>query len=683
MAKPALALASLRAPQPLLLSAVSMSEELSRPFEFEVEALAENLLEHPEELLAQPVGLSLTLGDGTSQRHFHGIVTSIALQGTAGRRFAYRLQLRPWLWLLTKRTDIRIFQKLTVEQITRQVMQHYGGDHRFELAGTNEPLDYCVQYRETDFDFVSRLFEQEGIYYFFEHEEDKHILVLTDDASAHRPFPGAEQITYRHGLLDRSVNDCISDWQVAQELRPTRSMLRDYDFTRPSVDLTQSDELGDRRSPAELDTYDYPGLYTSAGEGRRRASLRAQEQQSLQERIAGAGDSRLIACGHRFRLDGAPAHGQGEYVFASTRITATVAGSESGQGDARFQCAFTAFEASTPYRPARRTPRPVVSGPQTATVVGPAGEEIYTDEHGRVKLHFHWDRLGKRDQDSSCWVRVAQPLAGDGFGFMALPRIGQEVVVDFLEGDPDRPLVTGRVYNGAHSPPYALPEHKTVATMKSRSTPGGTAQAFNELRFEDKAGEEYVWLQAQKDLFVEIEADRHVHVGNDEYRIVERHLKEEIKGRVDRTVAQDVKEQVQGQVALVIDQDSAIEVKGQYGLKVTGDLAMQTQAGASLKAGGNWDAKVGANLGIDAAANVHIKAGANIVIEAGAMITLKAGGASVVVGPAEVAITGAMVRVNSGGSPGAGAGSSPKAPKQAEAPQKPEQPADKLTHMKG
>jgi len=683
MSTSALPLVELHAPQPLLFSAMTVSEELARPFRMELTALSEQALAAPESLLAQPVGVSVLLGDGRTQRHFHGLVSSIALQGTQGRRYAYRLVLRPWLWLLTHRSDIRIFQNLSVDAIVRQVLQPYSGNFRFDLSDSYAPVEYCVQYRETDFNFVSRLLEEDGLYYFFEHEKDKHTLVVTDHVSAHRAFPGAERITYRQTQLDRVDNDCINEWQLMQKLRPIKATLRDFDFTKPDLDLTQAGELGQAHASAKLDSYDYPGGYLTPDEGSRRSSLRAQEQQSLQEQFAGSGDVRELATGHRFRLQGGPPHGQGEYVAASTQITLRAAGAESGQTDASFHCAFTAFDTKTAFRPGRLTPRPVVHGPQTATVVGPGGEEIYTDEHGRVKLHFHWDRLGNRDENSSCWVRVSQPLAGDGFGFLALPRIGQEVVVSFIEGDPDRPLVTGRVYNGTHSPPYKLPDNKSVATMKSRSTPRGSAETFNELRFEDKKGEEYVWLQAQKDLFVKVEADRHTHVGNDEFRIVEHNVREEIKGKVDRSTKGDVRETVQGNVAQTIDSDHAAEVKGQYGLKVTGELSMQTSAGASLKTSANWDAKVGANMGVDVAANIHIKAGANVVIEAGAMITLKAGAASVVVGPANVAITGALVQINSGGSPGSGGGAAPKAPKAVDAPEKPEVPADLLTHLKG
>ncbi len=676
-------LVEVHAPTPLIFSELSAVEELGRPFEINLLALSATALNAPEELLAQPIALGLLLGT-EKHRHFHGLVASIALEGMSARRYAYRLVLRPWFWLLSQRTDIRIFQKLSVDAILRKVLQPYSGNFRFELAETYAPFEYCVQYRETDLDFASRLMEQEGLYYHFEHEQDKHVMVITDHVSSHREFPDAAQIPYRHGLLDKAEADCITDWKVVQELRPTKSTLRDYDFEKPTLDLTQKGDLGERHAPTELETYDYPGLYLTGSDGQRRATLRAQEQQTLQARIAGGGDSRVVACGRRFQLRDAPPHGTGDYIVASTRIHITASSAQSGDAtDARFNCSFVAFNSSHPFRPSRTTRKPTLGGPQTATVVGPAGQEIYTDSHGRVKLHFHWDRIGTRDENSSCWVRVAQPLAGDGFGFMALPRVGQEVVVDFLEGDPDRPLVTGRVYNGSHSPPYELPGNKTIATMKSRSSLSGSAQSFNELRFEDKIGEEYVWLQSQKDLFIEVENDRRVHVGNDEFRIVDRHVEEEIKGNVQRMVKGNTQEQVDGDVSLTIKGDSASDVSGQYGLKVTGELSLQTDAGASVKTAANWDAKVGANLGIDAAANVHIKAGANIVIEAGAMITLKAGGGSVVIGPANVAITGAMVQINSGGGAGSGTGASPKAPKAAKAPEKPKRKTDPLPHIKG
>jgi len=354
-----------------------------------------------------------------------------------------------------------------------------------------------------------------------------------------------------------------------------------------------------------------------------------------------------------------------------------IAAFDSDTDDTQIACEFTAYDANHTHRPPRTAPKPTVAGPQTAIVVGKAGEEIWTDKHGRVKVQFHWDRQGQKNENSSCWVRVSQPWAGQGFGMISLPRIGHEVVVDFLEGDPDQPLITGRVYNGTNTPPYALPDHATVSTLKSRSSKSGAAANANELRFEDKKGSEYVWFQAEKDYYQYVKHDSHTVVDNDVTRTIKKNLAEEIKENVQLLVGKDRKEQIKGKAHLTVDGDRAIAVKGKQDTKVSNDLVFESGAVISLKSGADSHAKVGANLGIDAAANVHIKGGANVVIEAGAMLTLKCGGSSIVLGPT-LSITGSMVLINSGGAPGAGSGASPKSPAAPEAPQPPEVPADPI-----
>ena len=675
------ALVELHAPEELLFRSMTAVESLGQPFEMQVVALADEALAQPADMLAKPVALGVALADD-SRRWFHGLVGAVGLEGMVGRRYAYRLSLRPWLWLAGHRADIRIFQNQSVDEIVKKVLQEFSGDFRFDLEASYAPVEYCVQYRESDLDFVSRLMEHEGIYYYFEHERDKHTMVITDATSTHRAAPGYASFAYRHGLLDASEGDCIGHWTWTHELRPTKATLQDYEFTKPGQEMLRSHDAGTPYAPQLLEVYDWPGRYATPDAGGRLAELRAQERQSMQAHVAGGGTVRALACGARFSLDDPPPHGEGEYVAVSTRIDVSSGGPESDEGEARFACSFSAIESGAVFRPARLTPRPT-AGPQTATVVGPSGEEIHTDEHGRVKLHFHWDRLGQRDENSSCWVRVAQPLAGDGFGMVALPRIGQEVVVDFLEGDPDRPVVVGRLYNGTHSTPYKLPDHKTVTTFKSRSSKGGSADTFNELRFEDEKGHEYVWLHAEKDLVEVVEKDARLTVGNDQYRSVEKDLSEEIKENVDRSIGKDLRETIGSNLNLTVGQDVAAAVGGKYGLEVSGDLVLETGANHSLKTGANSDTKAGANVAVDAGGSVHIKGALNVVIEAGVSITLKAGGGSVVIGPANVSITGAMVMINSGGGGGSGAGAKPRKPKAPQEPKKLEKHPDPQAHIKG
>ena len=662
----------------LKLHGLSAYEELSQPFEFVVAALAEDASVDIEALLGTKATVSAMLPND-EKRHFNGIVAAIGLDGTHGKKALYRLVLRPWLWLLTRRTDTRIFQNDPTDTILKAVFSRYTNTVRFDVAGSLPSHKFCVQYRESDFNFVSRLMEQEGLYYFFKHSANGHEMVITNKMAAHTPFAGYAQVPFRDSA-DASLDlDTISDWRTQFELQPGQVKLDDYDFIQPGTSLAATSASTRRNANTTLEHYDPPGDYKAAADGERKALLRMQELDARYARISGSGNARGIAAGSRFTLKDHPVAAQNaEHVVISTRIDLRFAGYESGADVSHFHCSFQAMPGTGIFRPQRITPKPVVPGPQTAVVVGVDGQEIDTDEHGRVKLHFHWDRLGERNETSSCWVRVSHPLAGKGFGMIALPRIGQEVVVDFLEGDPDRPLVTGRVYNQVQQVPYALPANKTVSTLKTRSTMDGSISNFNELRFEDKKDSEYIWFQAEKDYYQLVKHDAWQVVGNDQFRLVKNDLKEEIKGLAQRTIGKDLKDKVVGDQHLDVGGKSATKVAGNYGLKVTGDLVMQSDGVISAKSGADMVQKVGANLGVDAAANVHIKGGANVVIEAGAMLTLKCGGGSVVIGPANVAITGTMVMINSGGGAGSGSGASPKTPEAAQEAVKPEAPADPL-----
>ncbi len=661
----------------LLVESLSANEELGRPFEFEVGVLSEVDVALTD-LLGTPATVSLELPDDR-KRHFAGLVAAATLEGGKGRLSSYRLTLRPWLWLLTRRSDTRIFQEMSAEKILKQVFAAYEHTVEFVLQDTYRNYEYCVQYRETDFNFVSRLMEQEGMYYYFRHAAGGHTLVIVDKIGVHAPHAGYESIQFNDVGSVHHDRDVIDQWRMRLEVQSGAVILNDYDFKKPSLALKAEHVSQLPGAVTEYELYDPPGDYLLKADGERYATLRMEEIDARHLRIQGSGNARGIAVGHRFKLTEHPVAKQNaEYLAISTHIDARHGGYDSGSESEHYACSFTAMPTRQAFRAPRVTPKPTVPGPQTAVVVGPSGDEIYTDEFGRVKVQFHWDRLGKNDEKSSCWVRVSHPLAGKAFGMVALPRIGQEVVVDFLEGDPDRPLIVGRVYNGEQTVPYKLPDNKTVASFKSRSSLGGGAGNFNELRFEDKKGSEHIYFQAEKDFYQYVKQDAHLMVDRDQTRIVKRDLTEEIKNDVQRTVGKDVKDKIAGNLHLDLTGDSASKVAGKYGLKVTGDLVLESAAAISAKSGADMVQKVGANLGVEAAANVHIKGGANVVIEAGAMLTLKCGGGSIVIGPANVAITGAMVMINSGGGAGSGSGASPKPPAAAEAAQAPEEPKDPL-----
>jgi type VI secretion system secreted protein VgrG len=667
----------------LKFRSMSAREEVSRLFECQVIAISEDRNIAADDLLGTRAAVSLEVADD-SRRWFHGVITGFGIEGVDGRHFSYRLSLRPWLWLLTRGANVRIFQEKTVPDIVKQIFDSYGGVVVDQLSASHTARPYCVQYRESDFNFVSRLLEEEGISYFFRHSESQHELVLADAPGAHQVQPGFAELLYLEDDAAIAEQQAINRWHMRHEVQTGKLSLRDYNFETPSTDLSSVTEAASRsHAESGYEVYDYPGRYATKAAGDTLAKLRLDELDGRFGRFTGSGNTPGPAAGARFTLKGHPRDDQNaEYLVLSTQIEMRQAGYESSgaEQDTGFRCSFTAQRYSEPLRPARLAPKPSVAGPQTAVVVGngDAGD-IATDEYGRVKVQFHWDREGRKDANSSCWIRVASPWAGNGFGMIALPRLGQEVVVDFLEGDPDQPLITGRVHNAEQLPPYELPAHATVSTIKSRSKQGET-DAFNELRFEDKAGEEYLLLHAQRDRIEFVENTLKSQIDMDEHRTVKQHRKEKIEGEHHLNVVGDVKQKFDAKLSTHAAQDMLLKTDGLYSLKVANDITAESGAAVSIKSSGDLHLKIGANIGADAAQNVHIKAGTNIVIEAGTQISIKAGGSSIVLGPDGVSITGAMVKINSGGSPGSGSGASPVAPTDPEAPEAPELPEDPLTH---
>ncbi|MFS8069951.1 MAG: type VI secretion system tip protein TssI/VgrG, partial [Byssovorax sp.] len=449
--------------QTLRVVRFSGSEGLSELFRFEVIVASEDGAVGFDDIIGKPALLTMR-ADEDESRYVHGIVARMR-QGDFGKKLTtYHLTIVPRPWRLLHRQDCRIFQELTAKEIIQKVLEGAGltsdTDFRLAVQGSHAVREYCVQYRESDWAFVSRLMEEEGIYYFFEHLADKHLLTIVDKLSAHVPIAGESTIKFRPSLGALSKGEHVHRFHYAEEIRSGKVTIRDYDFKKPGLKL-ESAEAG--ASFADLEVYDHPGDYVLPATGDALATLRLQERTSL--RKVGEGESaceRLIP-GSTFTLS---EHGREALnrAYLVTRIEhegAEPAMAESGAEVTRYENRFEVIPDDVPFRPALTTPRPTVKGVQSAIVVGPAGEEIYTDEHGRVKVQFFWDRLGKKDDKSSCWIRVSQVWAGEGWGAMHIPRINQEVLVDFFEGDPDRPIITGRVYHGTNVPPYALPANKT------------------------------------------------------------------------------------------------------------------------------------------------------------------------------------------------------------------------------
>ncbi len=480
----------------LRFRSMTAREEMGRLFEFQLELLSADMDLPLDDILGQPMTVNLALDDAGATRHFNGIVTHIGQTGVHGRLVSYTVTLRPWLWLLTRTSDCRIFQEMSVPDIIKLVFRDLGfSDFEDALSAEYRTWEYCVQYRETDFNFVSRLMEQEGIYYYFKHAEDKHTLVLSDAISSHGNFLEYEDIPYfPPDARARREREHIYSWSISKSVQPGAYALTDFDFKRPRADLQSKYSVTHQHEYSDYEIYDYPGEYRTSSDGDNYVSTRLDELQAQHERARAQATSRALATGHLFKLTGYPRVDQNhEYLIISASYDMEITSGETGRDEEEhFDCNIVAMDSQQNFRSQRTTPKPAIQGPQTAIVVGKAGEEIWTDEYGRVKVQFHWDREGKADENSSCWIRVSNVWAGKKWGAIHTPRIGQEVIVEFLEGDPDRPIITGRVYNDDNKPPYTLPEDKTKSTIKSNTSKGGGSA--NELLMEDLEGKTQVVL---------------------------------------------------------------------------------------------------------------------------------------------------------------------------------------------
>jgi type VI secretion system secreted protein VgrG len=505
-------------PEVLLLKDMGGGEELGRLFNYELQLHSLDNAIDLHQVLGKPMCVSMQL-DGGGERHFHGIVARFSQNVDQGQFASYQATLRPWLWLLTRTSDCRIFQNLTIPQIIKQVFRDLGfSDFEDALSRPYREWEYCVQYRETSFDFVSRLMEQEGIYYFFRHEQGRHVLVLADAYGAHTSAPGYASVPYYPKNEQQRERDHIHDWHLAQEVQPGSLELNDYDFQRPSARIDVRSAMPRPHAAGDYPLYDYPGTYVQSEDGEHYARTRIEALQTLHEQVDLAGNARGLGSGHLFSLTGFTRQDQNrEYLIVGARYYLSQESGETSGGapSAQFESSLTCIDAQQSYRPLPHTHRPIVKGPQTALVVGPKGEEIWTDQFGRVKVHFYWDRHDQSNENSSCWIRVSQSWAGKNWGSMQIPRIGQEVIVSFLEGDPDRPIITGRVYNAEQTVPYDLPDNATQSGMKSRSSKGGTPANFNEIRMEDKKGAEQLYIHAERNQDIVVEVDESHSVGHD------------------------------------------------------------------------------------------------------------------------------------------------------------------------
>lgn len=475
-------------------------------------------------------------------RFFHGMVDQFRFEGNDDEdMFQYRLVLRPGLWLLSKSTDNRIFQDQSVKDIISSVLDEHGiADYRFDLqANALDVREYCVQYGETDLDFLQRLMEHEGVFYYFEFEEGKHTLVMSDEISTLQP--GGQDGTLRfepNELAALEGEGVITRLSRTDSIVTAEHTLTDYNFEAPSADLIARSLEGDVHSNDTKERYSYPGNHMVIATGDKIAKRRLHENRALQYRVKARSTAIGFWAGHLFDFYDHPREDENQgYMILSAHydiLDGQYAANAQIERDQGIMTRFDLVPSDTVFRPARNTPKPVMKGPQTARVVGPAGEEIFTDEYARVKVHFFWDRLGGADETSTCWIRVSSAWAGAGYGFIQIPRIGQEVIVDFLDGDPDRPIITGRVYNAEQMPPYDLPANATQSGWKSESSKGGGG--WNELRFEDLKGSEEVYFQAEKDHNELVKNNESRHIGNDFAETVVNNATQDVGVNRDETV---------------------------------------------------------------------------------------------------------------------------------------------------
>ena len=672
--------------------------DLGRPFKIEATLLTKDDIDSKmESLLGKGMSLRIALHNQEGHRYFHGLVAQIQYEGSEGDRYRYQAILRPWVWFLKHTSDNRIFQEMTAVEIIKKIFEKHGRSASDSLTRSYEQREYCVQYGETDFDFVSRLMEEEGIYYYFDHSDSGHDLVLVDSVSAHGAFPKYEQILYYPPGEDiTGREDHISHWECLYQAESTVVVKNSYNYESPSTPLEGRSEISRSHDLSAGELYEYGRLYDEADQGTASSRTRIEEKQAAYQIVTGGGNVMGAVTGYVFELEQAPIDGQnGKYLVIGSRIQFQNNDLSSGRGGAgaSFSCFFKAIPDQTTFRPARITPKGKIRGPQTAVVVGPENDEIYTDSLGRVKVQFHWDREGKTDENSSCMVRVSTAIAGSSWGMVAIPRIGQEVIVDFLEGDPDQPIIVGSVYNEENKVPYSLPDNMTQSGFKSRSTDGkkgsGEPKNFNEIRFEDKKDNEEIFIQAEKDFkrvvknndvlqvglqssdvkdgvgdqTIEIHNNRTVTLkdgkeGNDKLTIEKGDRTTKIKEGSDDLYAKkkitieagDLFEVKVGKAKLTMKKNGEITIEGKdISIKDSGATEIKTAKDINIKSGKKTSIDAKMDVDIKSGMNANVKAQMNTKVEGGLNIELKGGAMAKVEGGANLDLKGAAMAKLKGG----------------------------------
>jgi len=597
------------------------TETLSELFSLDVDLVSQSKSIDPKALLGKSASVVVET-EGLGKRYLSGLVTHFGMQGQDHRWASYRLRLKPWLWMATRKTDFKIFQHMTVPDIIMEVLGKYGFPIEKKLTRSYRTWDYCTQYGESDYQFVARLLEHEGAYYYFTHSAGSHTLVLADDiVGSHSPLPSGNVIPFHPpGKAAIADKEHFHAWELLQEVQPGRHYNDDYDFKKPKADLSNMRQNPPGHEHDKYEIYEWPGGYTEFPDGETYAKLRLQEHLAKQSRVLGRANKRNLAPGYTINLENYPREDQNRqylvlsvhYHFeenpevSSSRGAGATATKNPQEAGSIQQFEIRAQPTSIEYRPKRSTPKPRTRGPQTAVVVGPPGEEIWTDKYGRVKVQFHWDRIGAMDENSSCWVRVSTSWAGPQFGAVFIPRVGMEVIIDHINGDPDYPILTGCVYNAVNMPPWTLPANATQSGILTRSSKGGASGPgmkngpgdANALRFEDKAGQEQLWIHAQKDQLTEVENDEDKWVGNDRRKTIDRDETNHIKRDRTETVDHDEDITVHNNRTERVDHDEKISIGDNRREDVGIDETISIGKNRTKTIGKNEKDKIGSNWSI-------------------------------------------------------------------------------------
>jgi type VI secretion system secreted protein VgrG len=631
----------------VLVESLTLQEGLSEMGVMQLQLYSPQTTFKAADLLGKAVGVTLVDAEG-NKRFVHGHVVRFSHCVKNGRLNTFLVEVRPWTWFLTRTANCRIFQAKSVPDIVKKVCNDHAAVAKlqFNLMRSYRKWDYCVQYRETDFQFITRLLEHEGIYWWVKHEQDKHTLVLMDASSAHNPIAHDAKLPYLEDDIaqPRHNEPHIASWASEEEIQTEKVVLTSYDFMAPSTSLLTEAKVSRQHPQAGAERFDFQGDYTHKADGKQLADDLLDGAQTAYKRFQGVTNVEHFESGCLFDLTRHPLDDQkGRYLITRVGMQATIRlFDQAGANEIQFKVDFNAIPAAQQFRPPRQTPKPFVQGPQTAVVVGPDGEEIYTDKYGRVKVQFHWERPGEKYDKFSCWVRVSHPWAGKNFGMIHTPRIGQEVVVSFLEGDPDQPLITGRVYNAEQMPPWELPANATQSGILTRSSKGGAYGNANAIRFEDKKGSEQLWIHAEKNQDIEVENDETHWVGHDRTKTIDHDEKVHVKH--DRT------ETVDNNESITIGVDRKEQVGSNETISIGKDRKETVGANETISIGSNRTEDVGSDEKITIAKSRTESVGTDESVTIGASRTHTVGSAETITVGADQSLSVGAARTLSVGS---------------------------------